>query len=86
MDYYGKCLCTTLFSLLLSIFPSRQEAETMFSVTELVGLGHVRKRLIQNVRDRKKIREEEELEKRNVKTLIDREYAEMERQKIREKK
>lgn len=55
-------------------------------MTELVGLGHVRKRLIQNVRDRKKIREEEELEKRNVKTLIDREYAEMERQKIRQKK
>ena len=67
-------------------FGSRQETDTKFTIDDLVGMGHVRKRLIQNVRDRRRIREEEELEKRSVKTLIDREFAEIERQKIRAKK
>ena len=46
----------------------------------------IHKILIQNVKDRRKIREEEALEKRNVWTLLDRDYAEMERERIREKK
>ncbi len=49
-------------------------------------MRRVQKILIQNVKDRRKIREEEELERRNVWTLVDRDYAEMERERIREKK
>ena len=49
-------------------------------------MRRVHKNLIRNVKDRRKIREEEELEKRSVWTLVDREYAEMERERILEKK
>ena len=64
----------------------RQDSETRFAVDDLVGMRRVQKILIQNVKDRRKIREEEALEKRNVWTLVDRDYAEMERERIREKK
>ena len=42
--------------------------------------------MIKNARCRRNIREEEALEKRGVKTLLDREFAQIEREKLLEKR
>ena len=55
-------------------------------MSNLVGVKKVCQRLLRLVKEKRKIREEEDLEKRNVKTLVDREFADLERAKVREKK
>lgn len=49
-------------------------------------MTHVRKKLISNTNVMKTIREEEELTLPAVKTLVDREYAEATRKKLRQRR
>ena len=72
----------TLFSSLLS----RQDSETKFTIMDFVSMTHVRKKLISNTNVMKTIREEEELTLPAVKTLVDREYAEATRKKLRQRR
>eukprot|EP00093_Oithona_nana_P005990 05990.XXX_196919_195330_1 [CDS] Oithona nana genome sequencing. len=53
---------------------------------DFVSMTHVRKKLISNTHVMKTIREEEQLTLPAVKTLVDREYAEATRKKLRQRR
>ena len=64
----------------------RQDSETKFTIMDFVSMTHVRKKLISNTHVMKTIREEEQLTLPAVKTLVDREYAEATRKKLRQRR
>ena len=74
----------TLF--LLYFLYSSQDSETKFTIMDFVSMTHVRKKLIGNAQAMKTIREEEQLTLPAVKTLVDREYAEAKRKKLRQRR
>ena len=58
----------------------------MPSINVMMKMAQKKKAIVETVREKQMIKEEEEISKQNVKTIMDADFAEHQRQKIREER